>query len=124
MKAIDLLFSFFVRFRYPFSLPEDISKALGVPLSNSLPFNEFVNRLVAPAFKPTTLCKFMIREKAEEAFCNAPCQERFGQSTLFTYYFKGGPLQFVLKFKDEKLRRVSVLHKDIPQDDGIEIRIG
>lgn len=123
MKAMDLLSDFLVRFRYPISLPEDISKALGVPLSNRLPFNEFVNRLAAPALKPTTLSKFMLREKAEEAFCNAPCQERFNESTLITYYFKDGPMQFILKFKDEKLRRVCLLHKDIPQDEGIEIQL-
>lgn len=123
MKVVNLFFDFFVRFRYPLSLPEDVSKALGVPLSNRLTFPEFVSQLVAPALKPTTLKKFMQREKAEEVFCDAPCTERFSQSTLVTYYFKGGPLQFILKFKDEQLRRVCLLHKDIPQNEGIELRL-
>jgi len=122
MKVIDSFFHVLVRFRYPVSLPEEIAKALGVPLSNALPFKEFVNQLIVPNLKPTTLCKFMRREQAEEAFQNAPCKERFHRSTLISYYFSEGCLEFVLKFDDQhRLRRLYLHHKIIPNEEGIEI---
>lgn len=123
MKAIaDYLYSFLTRFRYPVSLPEDIALALGVSLSNSQSFRDFVKQLVEPTLTPTTLSKFMMRDQAEQVFCNAPLKERFSQSTLISYYFNEGWLEFVLKFDDHGcLRRLYMLHRDIPKEDGIEI---
>lgn len=118
MKSFSRLL---VRFRYPFSLPEDIAEALGVSLSNASPFKDIVDQLVDPSLKPTKLNKFMSREEAEEAFENAPCKERFGQSTLVSYYFNEGSVQFILKFGDKKLRRMYFQHKSISQPEGIEI---
>src|SRR5689334_9523488 len=122
MKAIDLISRFLARLRYPVSLPEDIADALGINLSNALSFKEFVRQLAAPTLKPTTLCKFMLRDQAEKVFCNAPCQERFGQSTLISYYFNEGWLEFVLKFDNQcRLRRIYLHHKEIPNEEGIEL---
>lgn len=122
MKVIDSFHRVLIRFRYPVSLPEEIAKALGVPLSNALPFKEFVKQLVVPTLKPTTLCKFMHREQAEQMFQNAPCKERFHRSTLISYYFTEGWLEFVLKFDDQhRLRRIYIHHKIISNEEGIEI---
>lgn len=118
----ELFSRFFARVRYPFSLPEEIAEALGVPLSNGLTFNEFFGMLLEPTFKPTTLSKFMTREQAEGAFGKALRKEQFAQSTLISYYFSEGWLEFVLKFDNEKrLRRLYIQHKNIDQDEGIEI---
>ncbi len=112
------------RLRYPVSLPEDVAQALGVPFSNAQPFKDFVKQLLAPTLKPTTLSRFMMREDAERAFGNAPIKERFHRSTLFSYYFNEGWLEFVLKFDDQgSLRRVYMMHKDIPLENGIELRL-
>lgn len=122
MKAIQLLYRFLTRFRYPVSLPEDIALALGVDFSNALPFKEFVKQLIEPSLRPTTLSKFMLREQAEQVFYNAPVKERFRQSTLISYYFNEGWLEFVLKFDDRGcLRRLYMMHRDIPKEEGIEI---
>lgn len=122
MKAISILSRFLTRFRYPVSLPEDIAQALGISLSNTQTFKEFVSQLIAPTLRQTTLSKFMLREQAEQVFINAPVKERFNQSTLISYYFNEGWLEFVLKFDDRGcLRRLYMLHRDIPKEEGIEI---
>ena len=64
MKAFDHLCRFFIRFRYPISLPEDIAEALGINLSNYITFDKFVSLLTCPSCKPTKLHKFMPREIA------------------------------------------------------------
>lgn len=122
MKAFDLLYRFFLRFRYPVSLPEDVACALGVELSCYLTFEEFVGRLKCPHFRPTRLRKYMPREQAEDAFSSALRIDRFGQKSLFSYYFNEGWMEFVLQFDDQaRLRRVYLQHRDIPDDLGIEI---
>lgn len=118
----EIFRKFLTRFRYPVSLPEDIAQALGVNFSNAQPFKEFVKQLIAPSLKPTTLSKFMMREQAEQVFGNAPLQERFHCSTLVSYYFNEGWLEFILKFDDKGcLRRIYMMHRDIPIEEGIEI---
>lgn len=122
MKALDILSRFFLRIRYPVSLPEEIAEALGVSLSNHAPFTEFVSRLACPSCRPTRLTKFMPREKAEEAFQNAPRQEKFKQNTLISYQFNEGWVEFILQFDEQsRLRRIYLQHKHIEHDRGIEI---
>lgn len=122
MKVFDHLWRFFLRFRYPVSLPEDIAKALGVHLSNFLTFEEFVKMLSCPSFRPTRLQKFMSRKKAEEAFQGALKKEHFRQKSLFSYYFNEGWLEFILLFDEEsRLRRIYIQHKQIPEELGLEI---
>jgi hypothetical protein len=122
MRTFDLLYRFFLRFRYPVSLPEDIATALGVDLSSYLTFDEFVSRLKCPHFRPTRLKKYMSREQAESAFCSACRVDRFNQKSLFSYYFNEGWIEFVLQFDDSaRLRRIYLQHKLIQDDLGLEI---
>ena len=122
MKAFDLLYRFFLRFRYPVSLPEDVANALGAELSWYLTFDEFVNRLKCPHFRPQKLKKYMPRKQAEEAFNSALKIDRFGQKSLFSYYFNEGWVEFVLQFDDQaRLRRIYLQHKYIEDDIGLEI---
>lgn len=124
MKALGLLSRFFLRMRYPVSLPEEIAEALGVSLSNCASFNEFVSYLACPSCKPTRLTKFMPREKAEEAFQNAPRREKFKQNTLISYQFNEGWVEFILQFDEQsRLRRIYLQHKQIEHDQGIEIAL-
>jgi hypothetical protein len=121
-RALDAVYRFFLRFRYPVTLPEDIGSALGIVASNHLTFEEFVGRLTCPSCRPTRLIKFMPREKAEEAFQTAQRKERFQQNTLISYYFNEGWMEFVLHFDEQsRLRRIYVNHKQIEKERGIEI---
>lgn len=122
MKAIELFSRFFLRFRYPVTLPEDVAQALGIELSNYITFNQLVHFLTCPTCCPSKLKKFMTREQAEEAFQNAHCKELFKKNSLFSFYFSEGWMEFSLEFDDEsRLRRMYLHHKSIIQDRGIEI---
>ena len=122
MKLFASIQHLWMRYRYPVSMPEDIAAALGIHLSNSLSFGDFVLQLSKPTCHPTRLSKFMPRETAEKAFCNAVRKERFCEKTLISYYFSEGWLEFMLQFdKESRLRRIYMLHRAIPSDQGIEI---
>jgi hypothetical protein len=124
MKAMDQLYRFFIRFRYPVSMPEDIATALGLDISNYVTFDQFVNLITHPTCKPTRISKYMPREKAEEAFRGAQCKDRFKRSTLFSFYFSEGWLEFTLEYDEQSLlRRVYVNHKQIKQDRGVELTL-
>jgi hypothetical protein len=122
MKTLDHLYRFFLRFRYPVSLPEDIAVALGIQFSSFLTFQELVEKLTSPTCCPTKLMKFMSREDAEAAFEGALRKECFQQNSLFSYFFIEGWMEFVLQFDEHaRLRRVYIQHKHIPHDRGIEL---
>lgn len=124
MKALDCFFRFFLRFRYPVTLPEDIAHSLGVNVSNFVTFDEFVKTLTGPNCCPTTLKKLMVRKDAEAAFCGAQRKEKFQRNTLVSYYFNEGWLEFNLQFDAEsKLRRIYIQHKKIESDQGVELRL-
>lgn len=124
MKILNRLYRFFLRFRYPVSMPEDVAEALGITISNFLTFEEFVDQLTSPACRPTKLLKFMPREEAEQAFSGALRKERFKQNSLFSYYFNGSWLEFVLLFDEQsRLRRIYLQHRQLKQDEGIEISL-
>jgi hypothetical protein len=111
-----------IRFRYPVSMPEDIALALGIQLSNSLPFKDFVMCLSRPDCCPKRLTRFMPRALAEAAFSNAVHTERFCEKTLVSYYFNEGWLEFVLQFdRTSRLRRIYFLHREVTNDEGIEL---
>ena len=99
MKALELLSRFFIRFRYPVTLPEDLAQALGIELSNYITFDKLVNSLTCPACQPSKLLKFMSREKAEEAFCHAHSKELFKKNSLFSFYFSEGWIEFSLEIR-------------------------
>lgn len=124
MGAFDRLSRLFLRFRYPVTLPEDIADALGIDMSNFLTFDELIQTLVAPGCCPTNLARLMPRERAERAFASAQRKERFAQSTLCSYYFTEGWLEFKLDFDSQsQLRRLYIHHQKIPQDRGAEISL-
>jgi hypothetical protein len=122
MKTLDSFSRFFLRFRYPVALPEDIASALGVEVSNYLTFDEFIGKLTGPECCPTRLMKFMPREMAEQAFNKAQRKEHFMRSSLFSFYFNEGWMEFKLEFdSDSLLRRMYIQHKEIEEDYGIEL---
>ena len=104
------------------SLPEEIADALGVDICNSLRFKKILNLLTSPECKPTTLKRFMPRDLAEEAFQGALLKEHFLQSSLFSFYFPEGWMEFELQFDEQsRLRRIYVHHKLISLPKGVEI---
>lgn len=124
MSALDSLSRFFSRFRYPFTLPEDIANALGINVSNYVTFDEFMKLLTSPSCNPTKLTKFMPRKKAEGAFKGAQRKEQFTKNTLISYYFPEGWVEFNLEFDgNSELRRVYIQHKQISEERGIELHL-
>lgn len=111
-----------MRFRYPVSLPEDVANALGIEVSNLVTFDTLVRRLTCSSCVPTRLYKYMPRQLAERAFSQAPRRECFAQTSLFSYHFNQGWLEFVLEYDRESLlRRVYLRHSSIEGDLGLEI---
>lgn len=123
MKALKPFLRLFIRFRYPVSTPEDVAADLGLNISNSLSFKEFIKFLTDPLHRPTKLTRFMPREQAEEIFRLALRKERFQQNSLFSYHFKGGWMEFILHFDEQsRLRRLYIRHKDIKHKHEIGIK--
>lgn len=122
MKMFKPLLHLFARFRYPVSMPEDVASDLGLEITNSLNFKEFIHCLTNLHYRPTKLTRFMPREQAEDAFRLAKRKEKFQQDSLFSYHFKGGWMEFILQFDGEsRLRRLYVRHKDLKQKHEISI---
>jgi hypothetical protein len=104
------------------TLPEDVAKALGIYISNYITFDKLVHLLTCPSCRPTRLKRYMTREKAEEAFQNAHCKELFKGTSLFSFYFPEGWMEFLLEFDNQsRLRRLYLRHKNIKQERGVEI---
>lgn len=121
-KPLEYVSRFFLRFKYPVSLPEEVAEALGIELSNQVTFDELVRQLACPACRPTRLKRFMPRDKAEAAFMRAPRREKFSNNTLCSYYFNEGWVEFILRFDEKsRLRRIYLQHKKVKGDQGIEI---
>ncbi|WP_068468214.1 hypothetical protein [Candidatus Protochlamydia phocaeensis] len=113
---------FFIRLRYPVSMPEDVAADLGLNISNALSFKEFIKCLTNPCLRPTKLMRFMPREEAESIFQAALRKERFKQNSLFSYHFNGGWMEFMLQFDEQsRLRRIYIQHKDLEQKYEISI---
>lgn len=122
MKILKPLFRLLVRFRYPVSMPEEVASDLGLNISNSLSFQEFIHCLTDPGHRPTKLTRFMPRNEAEEIFRCALRKERFQQNSLFSYHFKNGWMEFILQFDEQsRLRRLYIRHKDLKQKHEIGI---
>ncbi|MEC7838839.1 MAG: hypothetical protein VX777_02230 [Chlamydiota bacterium] len=123
-KSLDRLTRFLARFRYPVSLPEDVTETLGVQVSNFLSFDELIKKVASSRCNPLSLAKYMPRKDAERAFQRATCIERFGEKTLVSYFFPEGWVEFILKFdRQSRLRRIYLLHKGIEDEGGIEISL-
>lgn len=112
----------FIRMRYPFSTPEDVASDIGLNISNRLSFEEFIRCLTNPLYKPSKILKFMPREIAEDLFQAALRKEKFRHNSLFSYYFNGGWMEFMLQFDEQsRLRRLYIVHKDLKQKYEIPI---
>lgn len=125
MKILRPFIRLFIRFRYPVSMPEDVAADLGLDISNSLSFKEFIRCLTDPSHRPSKLTRFMPREQAEDIFRLALRKERFQQNSLFSYHFKGGWMEFILQFDEQsRLRRLYIRHKDLKHKHEIGISSG
>lgn len=112
----------FIRFRYPFSMPEEVAADLGLELSNKWTFQEFMSYLISSQCRPKKLIKFMPRERAEALFRKALRKEIFRHNSLFSYYFNGGWMEFILQFDEQaRLRRLYIRHKDLKHKYEISI---
>lgn len=124
-KTVERLSRFFARFRHPVALPEDVAETFGFSVSNFLSFTELVNMLESsPMCSPHQLAKYMPRRDAESAFRRATCKECFKEKTIVSYYFPEGWIEFILYFDMEgRLRRIYLLHKNVKQEEGLEITL-
>lgn len=112
----------YLRFRYPISLPEEVGEALGISCYKLTSITELIDHIASPHCFPTKIYKFMSRDDAEELFSAALKKERFHASSLFSYYFHEGWMEFVLIFgEDNTLRRVYMQHKAILEEEGVEL---
>lgn len=124
MKAIHWVFHFYQRVRYPATLPKDIATDLGIPSSHFLSFDDLFSQLTHTECRLENLRRYMLREEAEAAFHSAQKHDKFGRSSLFSYYFKEGWLEFSLHFDEHsRLRRIYLQHRRVQQAQGIELRI-
>ena len=113
------------RFRYPFSMPEDIGRDLGVDVTNRFNFDTFLEFLCSPTCLPRNLKRYMPRQDVEEMFSHAFRTERFPDKTRFSYYFnKRGWVMIELRFNNlGQLRRLFLQSPNIPEEGGLEIRL-
>ncbi len=110
-----------VRMRYPYALPSDIGTSLGQSIDDSITF-PLLLKILSNLQEPRSLARFMNRDRAEKSFILATRCERFTTSTLYSFRFNEGWIEFELHFDEEdKLRRLFILHKEIVSCDRIEI---
>lgn len=122
MQFFDSLLQMMVRFRYPVSMPEDIAEALGISLKNTIAFESLL--LACQTCSPTRLVKFMPRMEAESVFHAAQRKDRFTQSSLYSFYFNEGWLEFELQFDHTSLlRRLYIHHRLIADPHCLELHL-
>lgn len=116
-------FSFvMMRFRFPFSRPDEVAEALGVDLPRCGTIEGFITHLLQKGTYPRNLMKNMNRKEAESFFNTALKKEHFKQKTLISYLFSQGWLELMLLFDDNgKLRRMYIYHKATRSSQGVEI---
>jgi len=103
------LLAFFVRLRYPYSLPEELASDLGLPLCNSMPFARIETKICKRRWCPSTLYKFMSRDEALSTLSRAYRVDHFGCKEIVSYYFREGWIEFELHFDPEgRLRRLQL----------------
>lgn len=110
------------RFRYPFSMPEDVGQDLGVEVTNRLDFQSFLKQLSSSQCHPQKIWRYMSREEVESMFSHAFRTDRFRDKTRFAYYFKQGWVEFELKFDEHnQLRRLFLQSCHLPEGGALEI---
>lgn len=121
-KVMDSLSRFFARIWYPVALPEDLTEAFGVELSNYLSYSKLLEKISSCHLHPQKLAKYMPRRLAESVFKHATSMEIFKDKSIASYYFQEGCIEFVLSFDHNgTLRRVYLLHKAVENEEGIEL---
>ena len=124
MDFFTHLLTMLVRFRYPVSLPQDIGCCLGIQMPNFVGFKELLDQLTSSEQQFTKLTKFMSRDMAERAFQSALRKERFPHSSLYSFYFNEGWLEFELQFDEQsRLRRIYLHHKLLSYPSGYELSL-
>jgi len=122
MICWDRMARFLARFWHPVALPEEAVETLGIKVSNFLSYGDLVRCLES---SHCHLSRYMPRQNAEESFRKPTCVEKIGNKTLISYYFNEGWVEFILHFdRASRLRRIYLLHKEIEQDEGVEICLG
>ncbi len=123
-RFICLFKDSFVRFRYPFSLPEEIGVALGLDISNQTDFHTFLSFLCSSSCCPRNLQKYMKRDDVEPLFSQAFRSDRFREKSIHCYYFKQGWVEFQLHYdNDDRLRRIRLQSQTLESDEGVEIKL-
>ena len=120
---IHAIYKLLARIRHPYSLPEDLGKAVGHPLPNHLCFEELLGLLQGEDFRPGTLYINMPRWQALDAFQSALKKEFFGNRASLSFQFSCGWIQFDLDFERERLRRVFLHHPKLDLGDRHEITL-
>jgi hypothetical protein len=124
MQFIDSILYLFHRINYPFSLPSDIAKDLGITTCNRITLPEILQIIKNPDFKPSSLKKFMTKEAADAIFKHALRKDIFKQTSRFSYCFSKGVVEFVLFFdEDHRLRRAYIHNHDPQQDFNLEFQL-
>jgi hypothetical protein len=117
-----LLAKLLQRFRFPATLPQEITQALGIRMADPLSFDEFFKNLVSKETIPSRLRKMMPRPQAEAPFSSAQRKERFHENTIFSYYFNEGWLIFILRFDEQgRLRGLELRHERIQGESGLQL---
>ena len=118
-----LLSKCFARFRYPFSMPEEVGQDIGLDVDNQITFDKFINILANPSFLPSKVQKYMSRSEADALFVHAFRSDLFQGKSLFYYYFKQGWVEFQMTYdENDRLRRMVLQNKQIAED-SIEIKL-
>ncbi len=117
MQLFSSLQQMLVRFRYPVSMPQEVASSLGVQIENNIPFQSFLTK--CRTCRPSRLSKFMPRMEAERAFQGALRKERFSSSSLYSFYFNEGWLEFELQFDTNSLLRRLYVHHKLIDDPGV-----
>lgn len=124
MDFLNYVFQMLVRLRYPVSMPQDIACALRIQMPNTVRFHELLAQLTNPDLTLPTLIKYMPREEAERAFKEALRKERFQKSSLYSFYFTEGWLEFELLFDEaSRLRRLYIHHRLLTHPSGHELQL-
>ncbi len=121
MLLVDRISRIFAHLRHPVSLPQDLSKALGIPLSNRISFDDLISCLRGSC---CSLKRGMPRQEVERRFSTACRVEIFRHHALFAYFFKGRWLEVSAKYDLKgRLSHLYVLHELIPEERGIEVHL-
>ena len=118
MQLFTAFKQMFIRFRYPVSLPEEVAASLGLEIDNTIAFKKFLS--ACRDCPPKRLAKFMPRCEAERAFHGALRKEKFSSSSLYSFYFNEGWLEFELQFDSTSLLRRAYVHHKLISGTGID----